>query len=137
MARGDIATVRVDRNRELRDLYRTHPLQGQSILKRIIDQRGTLVGITEMNLAEDPFTEITDQNHIGGVTFVKELAHKAGIGPSTDVLDLGCGLGGSARCLAYFFGCRVHGVDLSVERLREARGLTKLVGLDDLVTFQC
>src|SRR2546430_9108785 len=35
--------------------------------------------------------------------------------------DLGCGLGGSARCLAYFFGCRVHGVDLSVERYREAR----------------
>jgi len=137
MGRGDAITAGVDRNRELQDLYRTHPLQGQSILKRIIDQRGTLVGITEMNLAEDPFTEITDQNHIGGLRFVKDLAHKAGIGPATDVLDLGCGLGGSARCLAYFFGCRVHGVDLSVERYREARRLTKLVALDNLVTFQC
>src|SRR5439155_25148332 len=123
MDRGDAITAGVDRNRELQDLYRTHPLQKQSILKRIIDQRGTLVSITEMNLAEDPFTEITDQNHIDGLRFVKDLAHKAGIGPTTDVLDLSCGLGGSARCLAYFCGCRVHGVELSVERYSEARRL--------------
>src|SRR5438552_16107138 len=89
MGRGDAITAGVDRNRELQNLYRTHPLQKQSILKRIIDQRGTLVGITKMNLAEDPFTKITDQNHINGLRFVKELAHKAGIGPATDVLDLG------------------------------------------------
>jgi len=93
--------------------------------------------MTEMDLAEDPFTEITDQNHIGGVKFVQDLAHKSSVGSATDVLDLGCGLGGSARCLAYFFGCRVHGVDLSVERTKEARDLTKLVDLDHLVTFQC
>ena len=90
-----------------------------------------------MDLAEDPFTEITDQNHIGGVKFVRDLAQKADVEPATDVLDLGCGLGGSARCLAHFFGCRVHGVDLSVERYREARQLTKLVNLDHLVTLQC
>jgi SAM-dependent methyltransferase len=137
MARDSTATARVDRNRELRDLYRTHPLRKQSILKRIVHQKGTLAGITEIDLAEDPFTEITDQNHIGGVKFVRDLAQKAGVGPATDVLDLGCGLGGSARCLAYFLGCRVHGVDLSVERHREARQLTKLVNLDHLVTLQC
>lgn len=137
MARGDTAAVRVARTRELLDLYRTHPLREQSILKRIVDQKGTLAGITEMDLAEDPLTEITDQNHIGGVKFVRDLAEKAGVGPATDVLDLGCGLGGSARCLAYFFGCRVHGVDLSLERCREARRLTKLVGLNHLVTLQC
>jgi cyclopropane fatty-acyl-phospholipid synthase-like methyltransferase len=112
-------------------------LRKQSILKRIVDQKGTLAGITEMDLAEDAVTEVTDQNHIGGVKFVRDLARKAGVGPATDVLDLGCGLGGSARCLAHFFGCRVHGVDLSVERYREARQLTKRVGLNHLVTFQC
>ncbi|PYJ70321.1 MAG: hypothetical protein DME76_05950 [Verrucomicrobia bacterium] len=129
--------ARVNRNYELQDLYRTHPLREESILKRIVDQKGTLTGITELDLAEDRFTEITDQNHIGGLRFVKDLAQKARVGPDTNILDLGCGLGGSARCLAYFFGCRVHGVDLSVERYREARHLTKLVGLDHLVTFQC
>src|SRR5262245_12391264 len=134
---GANITAPTDRNRELRDLYRKHPLRKQSILKRIVAQRGTLTGMTEMDLAEDPFTEITDQNHIGGVKFVRDLAKKAGVGPATDILDLGCGLGGSARCLAYFFGCRVHGMDLSLERCREARQLTKLVGLDHLVTLQC
>jgi len=137
MARASITAAPADRNRELRDLYRKHPLRKQSILKRIVAQRGTLAGMTEMDLAEDPVTEITDQNHIGGVKFVRDLAKKAGVGPATDVLDLGCGLGGSARCLAYFFGCRVHGMDLSLERCREARQLTKLVGLDHLVTLQC
>src|SRR5438034_9536480 len=130
MGRGGAITAGVDRNRELQDLYRTHPLQGQSILKRIIDQRGTLVGITEINLAEDRFTEITDQNHIGGLRFVKDLAQKARVGPDTNILDLGWGLGGSARCLAYFLGCRVHGVDRSLEKYREARPLTRLVGSD-------
>jgi len=137
MARASTTAAPADRNHELRDLYRKHPLRKQSILKRIVAQRGTLAGMTEMDLAEDPVTEITDQNHIGGVKFVRDLAKKAGVGPATDVLDLGCGLGGSARCLAYFFGCRVHGMDLSLERCREARQLTKLVGLDHLVTLQC
>ena len=137
MACANITAAPADRNRELRDLYRKHPLRKQSIIERIVAQRGTLTGMTEMDLAEDPVTEITDQNHIGGVKFVRDLAKKAGIGPATDVLDLGCGLGGSARCLAYFFGCRVHGMDLSLERCREARQLTKLVGLDHLVTLQC
>src|SRR5262249_2917383 len=137
MARAKTRAAPADRNRQLRDLYRKHPLRRQSILKRIVAQRGTLAGMTEMDLAEDPFTEITDQNHVGGVKFVPDLAKKAGVGPATEVLDLGCGLGGSARCLAYFFGCRVHGMDLSAERCREARQLTKLVGLDHLVTLQC
>ena len=136
MARDRIAAVKIENTREIQDLYRTHPLREAAILKRIIDQKGTLAGINEMDLAVDPLTEITDQNHIGGVEFVKELAEKAGVGPATDLLDLGCGLGGSARYLAYLFGCRVHGIDLSQERYREARRLTKLVRLDRLVTFQ-
>ncbi|MBI4526937.1 MAG: methyltransferase domain-containing protein [Deltaproteobacteria bacterium] len=123
-------------SREIQALYRTHLLREEAILKRILDHRGSLAGITEMDLAEDPVSEITDQNHIGGVKFVKDLARKAGIGPATEILDVGCGLGGSARCLAHLFGCRVHGVDLSKQRCSEALDLTKLVGLEDLVTFQ-
>jgi SAM-dependent methyltransferase len=136
MARHTIASDKRNSTREIQNLYRTHPLREQSILRRILDQKGSLAGITELDLAEDPITELTDQNHIGGVKFVKDLARKAGVGLATDVLDLGCGLGGSARCLAHFFGCRVHGIDLSRERYKEACRLTKLIGLDHLVTFQ-
>lgn len=90
-----------------------------------------------MDLATDESTELTDQNHVGGLPFVKELAQRAGISRESKVLDLGSGLGGAARALAYFFGCNVHGIDLSPKRYREAVSLTELVGLSHLVSFEC
>src|ERR1700692_1660167 len=99
--------------REVLHVYERHPLQQRTILRRIRATRGTLIGLRETDLAVDDATELTDQNHIGGVKFVKELACAAGINSETKVPDLGCGLGGSARVLAAEFGCRVHGIDLS------------------------
>jgi SAM-dependent methyltransferase len=123
--------------REVLRVYERHPLQQMAILQRIRATRGTLIGLVESDLAVDNITELTDQNHIGGVKFVKELARAANINAQTKVLDLGCGLGGSARVLAAEFGCRVHGIDLSPKRYREALRLTNLVGLTELVTFEC
>ncbi len=125
------------RKREVLRVYEEHPLQQRTILKRIRAARDTLVGLVENDLAVDNATQLTDQNHVGGVEFVKELARGAGINSETKVLDLGCGLGGSARVLAAEFGCRVHGIDFSPKRFREARQLTRLVGLNGLVTFEC
>ena len=39
-----------------------------------------------------------DQFHTRGILATTELAEAAGLEPSTRVLDLGCGLGGPARC---------------------------------------
>jgi cyclopropane fatty-acyl-phospholipid synthase-like methyltransferase len=74
---------------------------------------------------------------MGGLAFTRQLAEGAGISASSRVLDLGCGLGGSARALAWLYGCHVHGVDLSPDRIADARHLTQLVGLTRLVTFEC
>jgi ubiquinone/menaquinone biosynthesis C-methylase UbiE len=123
--------------REVLRVYERHPLQQRTILQRIRAVRGTLIGLVENDLAVDNATELTDQNHVGGIKFVKELARAARINSETKVLDLGCGLGGSARVLAAEFGCRVHGIDFSRKRFREAQHLTRLVGLDELVTFEC
>lgn len=41
------------------------------------------------------------------------LANRIGLQPGTDLLDVGCGNGASARALNEHFGCRVLGVDLS------------------------
>ena len=123
--------------REIEDSYRTHPLRQQTILRRVLEERGSCQGLTELDLAEDPVTGISDQNHMGGLAFTRQLAEKAEISSASRVLDVGCGLGGSARCLAFFYGCRVHGIDLSPERVSDARELTQLVGLDHLVTFDC
>jgi SAM-dependent methyltransferase len=122
---------------EIRELYREHPLRRDRILARVLSRRATLEGLAERDLAEDPLTEITDQNHVGGSLFVEELARKSGIVPGSEVLDLGCGLGGADRYLAEVYGCCVHGVDLSPERCLDADALTRLVGLQHRVTFEC
>jgi SAM-dependent methyltransferase len=121
----------------LADLYANHPLSEETILARVLRGRGTLDGITELDLAQDSRTEITDQNHVGGVAAVVALALRAGVTPSSRVVDLGSGLGGSARCLAHLIGCRAHGIELTRRRCEEARRLTARVGLDHLVTFAC
>ncbi|MFN2567978.1 MAG: cyclopropane-fatty-acyl-phospholipid synthase family protein [Candidatus Dormibacteria bacterium] len=66
---------------------------------------------------------------------VESLAVRAGIGQGSRVLDLGSGFGGPARYLAWRFGCRVIGVDIHPARCATARRLSRLVGLDHLVSF--
>lgn len=122
---------------QIEEIYRTHPQRGESILGRIRTQRGSMAAVTVLDLAEDADSGLTDQNHMGGLAFTRQLAERVGILPSTRVLDLGCGLGGSARALAWWYGCHVHGVDLSPDRIADARHLTELVGLTHLATFEC
>ena len=52
------------------------------------------------------------------------------------VLDLGSGVGGPARYLAWRFGCRVTGIDLTSDFCRMAARFTQLTGLSDRVTFR-
>jgi len=65
-----------------------------------------------------------------------ELASAAGVAPSTNVLDIGCGIGGPARSLAAMFGCKVTGVDLSPAFIAAAEYLASRCGLSSRVSFQ-
>ena len=77
-----------------------------------------------------------DQFHIRGMLATAELANAAGVEPSTQVLDIGCGIGGPARSLASIFGCSVTAVDLSPAFIDAAKYLTSRCGLSNRVTFQ-
>ena len=129
--------MRVFDERDIRKVFAVHPFSEANILDRLRRARATLDGLTAVDLAADEATELTDQNHVGGMRFVRELAGAAGISGEHRVLDLGCGLGGSARIIAESYGCQVHGVDLSDQRCREAESLTRRVGLSHLVSFEC
>ncbi len=107
------------------------------ILRRLRRTRGSLDGVTEFDLAWDAATETTDQDHVGGATFVGELGRAAGVVEATRVLDLCCGLGGSARFLAATRGCSVRGLDVSRRRCAAARRLNALVGLEERVSIEC
>ena len=77
-----------------------------------------------------------DEFHIRGREATVELAGRAGLAPGLRVLDVGCGLGGSARYLGAEHGCRVTGVDLTREYVDAAGRLADLVGLGGRVEFR-
>ena len=76
-----------------------------------------------------------DQVHTGGVEATRELAAMAGFAPGERILDVGSGLGGSARFLAAELGCRVTGVDLTQSYHEAACRLSAEVGLGDRIQF--
>lgn len=77
-----------------------------------------------------------DQFHIRGRLATLELARAAGLDANHHVLDVGSGVGGTSRCLALEFGCRVTGIDLTDEYCRAAAMLSARVGLADLTDYR-
>ncbi|MHB8878247.1 MAG: SAM-dependent methyltransferase [Myxococcaceae bacterium] len=71
----------------------------------------------------------------GGVDALTELvAEMAGVAAGSEVLDLGCGVCGPAIHIARRYpGCRITGVNISTEQLRQARELIEKEGLSSSV----
>ena len=76
-----------------------------------------------------------DEFHIGGRPATIELCDQLGIDAGSDVLDVGCGIGGTARLVASTYGCRVTGVDLVPGYVDVARQLAAWTGLDGRVDY--
>jgi SAM-dependent methyltransferase len=76
-----------------------------------------------------------DQVHTGGAEATRELVAMAGFGRGQRILDVGSGLGGSARWLAAEVGCLAEGLDLTQSYHDAARRLTEEVGLSREVQF--
>jgi tocopherol O-methyltransferase len=70
------------------------------------------------------------------VRLMERLAERAGVVRGTHVLDIGCGLGGSAFWLADQFDCQVTGLTISPVQARMATKKAKARGLSDRVQFQ-
>ena len=77
-----------------------------------------------------------DEFHIRGRAVSLEIADALGVGAGSVVLDLGSGLGGTARTLAELTGCTVVGVDLTEEFCRAATAMSEWSGLSDRTRFQ-
>lgn len=77
-----------------------------------------------------------DEFHIRSRAATLELARAAGLDAAKRVLDVGSGIGGTSRCLAKEFGCRVTGIDLTEEYCGAAAVLTAKIGLADLVDYR-
>ena len=70
------------------------------------------------------------------VNLIRYLAGVARITAADEVLDVGCGFGGSSVWLARNIGCRVTGIDINPKELGVARRHAKQSGVDHLVRFE-
>ncbi len=76
-----------------------------------------------------------DEFHIGGRQACDGLIPQLGLSPTSHVLDVGCGLGGTARLMASRYRCRVSGVERSREYVATAAGLSAWTGFRGQVDF--
>lgn len=74
-----------------------------------------------------------DEFHIGGRQATEDFVAQLGLSPEDHVLDVGCGIGGTARYLARTCGCRITGLDLTPEFVETGRALCAWVGLGERV----
>jgi phosphoethanolamine N-methyltransferase len=72
----------------------------------------------------------------GGRQLAQELIKGMALVPAARVLDVGCGLGGSAFVMARDFELRVDGIDLSKNMLALARRKLEAYGLADRVSLE-
>ena len=77
-----------------------------------------------------------DEFHGGQRPATMRLAELVGFVGTERVLDVGSGLGGPSRYLAWRYGCHVSGVDLTAEFVRVAEMLTLRTGLADRVDYR-
>ncbi len=93
------------------------------------------LGRTTSNVTIDDLGPV-DEFHIGGRAATSALCERLRIGSDAEVLDVGCGIGGTARLLASTIGCRVTGVDLVPGYIDVARKLSDWTGLSDQISYE-
>lgn len=77
-----------------------------------------------------------DEFHTRGRQATREMADLVNLKATDRVLDVGCGLGGTARHLAEEYKCNVIGVDLTKEYISTGTKLTQYVNLSDKVVLR-
>jgi SAM-dependent methyltransferase len=78
-----------------------------------------------------------DEFHVGGRAATLALADALALQPGQHVLDIGCGLGGTARLLATRHGVRVTGIDLTAEYVEVGNSLNARLGLTGQIELMC
>jgi ubiquinone/menaquinone biosynthesis C-methylase UbiE len=107
---------------------------GTASLRECVDQALQRAGLGQGTLNWSDLVPL-DQFHVRGLGASRELAEVLNVEAGSEVLDIGCGLGGPARFLAATYGCRVTGIDLSQPLIDVATMLTERCGLKESVLF--
>ncbi len=109
----------------------THHYGSPDLLERILETLQQS-GISLEQLKAPQLYPI-DQLHMGGREATRALADKLHLKPGMRILDVGSGLGGTARLLASEYGCHVTALDLTEAFCRASAKLTELTHLSNLI----
>jgi SAM-dependent methyltransferase len=112
------------------ETHYTRPGLGEAILAALKAAGKDIDRLTPDDLAP------IDEFHGGQRPATIRLAELVGFTGTERVLDVGSGLGGPSRYLAWRYGCRVSGVDLTPEFCRVAELLTQRTGLVGRVDYR-
>jgi len=74
-----------------------------------------------------------DQYHYLGIEAVDIAAQKLGISERSHILDIGSGIGGTARYLAWKYGCKATGIELQEQLHTVGIEMTNATGMQDRV----
>lgn len=107
----------------------TKPGLADAIIEGLTEAGADLDVLTIEDLAP------VDEFHTAGRLTTLKALELMPLEPGMHVLDAGCGIGGTARCLAIEHGCRVTGVDLTEEYIEIAKMLTERMQLSDMCAF--
>ena len=110
-----------------------HYRQSGGLLQKI-ESALALIGKTEEYLSVDDISAI-DEFHTGGRLATKNLVSSLDVKPNQHVLDVGCGIGGTARYLVSEFKCRVTGIDLTAEFVETGKRLCEKTCLSDNINL--
>jgi len=96
------------------------------VLPFVLKFCGTLINAVSRgdHIHHGYFKTPTDTSEQAQINQVVQLAESAGLRPGSRVLDVGCGIGGSARYLARERGCKVTAITNSRRQVDMARKLT-------------
>lgn len=104
---------------------------GQGLLDAIVGALGesgrSLATATVDDLAP------VDEFHVGGRPATQRLIDQLQFEPGAHVLDLGCGIGGTARLLASGSAGRVAGIDLTPSYVATGQALNRELGLAERI----
>lgn len=116
-------------DREIADHYTTDKL-----IKRI--EEGLIAAGVDPAAPSPEDLKPVDEFHTGGIEATEMMLDGLGIDEGTRVLDVGCGIGGTARLIASRYGAHVQGVDLTPAFVETATELSQRCGLGDRTAFQ-
>lgn len=104
-------------------------------LLEVIQQAIKAIGKTPETITVDDLAAM-DEFHVGSREATRSLLEPLSLSSKHHLLDVGCGVGGSARYIASEFGCTVTGVDLTSEFVEVGRQICGWMGLHNRVFLQ-